>query len=158
MPNGNGLLQNYLTLQFRIKVVKYTSISHHHILLFLFLSPFHFPLSFSFTKYQRSPPLSLRYNIMDPVYVPMTQPSASNGLSSTTNGDLSTHIPHQTHFQDQFHPQLGNPDNSQSISAGMCQYTPSIACDFRAPTFRVLDEIALYDRQIRLWGVRAQER
>ncbi|CAD6592051.1 MAG: hypothetical protein ASARMPREDX12_005590 [Alectoria sarmentosa] len=60
----------------------------------------------------------------------MTEPSA-------TNGDASALVTHQTEFQHQSQLQSGNLDKTQSITA---------------------DEIALYDRQIRLWGVKAQER
>lgn len=46
-----------------------------------------------------------------------------------------------------------------SQSAQVCVNTrASIALDPHSLTFRLLDEIALYDRQIRLWGVKAQER
>lgn len=74
---------------------------------------------------------------MNSEHQPLPEPWASNGISSTTNGDLSAHLTHQTPFQHQSEPQSGTLNQSQSISA---------------------DEIALYDRQIRLWGVKAQER
>lgn len=44
-------------------------------------------------------------------------------------------------------------DNAQSISAGMSYRQGSIEL-----MLKLLDEIALYDRQIRLWGVQAQEK
>ena len=46
-------------------------------------------------------------------------------------------------------------DVSQSISAGMIENPVECAknCRLTSP-----DEIALYDRQIRLWGVQAQEK
>ena len=84
--------------------------------------------------------------------VPVTESSATNGVSSTTNGDVSAH------FQDQSQMQLGNPRKVQSISPGMYQYLRFITLDLSSPIYRSSDEIALYDRQIRLWGVRAQER
>lgn len=68
---------------------------------------------------------------------PITEPPAINGVSSTTNGDGSACITDQSQFKDRSQLQSANSDRTQSISA---------------------DEIALYDRQIRLWGVKAQER
>ncbi|KAM0804603.1 hypothetical protein BDR22DRAFT_817692 [Usnea florida] len=67
---------------------------------------------------------------MNSEHQPLPEPWASNGIL-TTNGDTSAHVTHQTPFQHQ------SLNQSRSISA---------------------DEIALYDRQIRLWGVKAQER
>ena len=89
---------------------------------------------------------------MNSADVPVTESSATNGVSSTTNGDVSTH----SHDQSQL--QLSNSRKIQSISPGMCQYMRFITLDLSSPIFRSSDEIALYDRQIRLWGVRAQER
>lgn len=40
----------------------------------------------------------------------------------------------------------------------VCRHTRSIALNPSSLIFRFQDEIALYDRQIRLWGVKAQER
>lgn len=41
-----------------------------------------------------------------------------------------------------------------------CRYGPIIACKLNCSRYliRVIDEIALYDRQIRLWGVQAQQK
>ena len=93
---------------------------------------------------------------MNAVHVPKTETSAMNGISSPTNGDLSAHVPIHSHLRDE--PELRSGTSTQSISAGMYQYTSIAAFDIPSPTFGPLDEIALYDRQIRLWGVRAQER
>lgn len=79
-----------------------------------------------------------------------------NGTASPTNGNLVSHIPNHSHLRDE--PELQPGILTQSISAGTYQYTSIAAFDFPSPTFIPLDEIALYDRQIRLWGVRAQER
>lgn len=95
---------------------------------------------------------------MNPVHVPSTHLSAMNGTSSTTNGDVSARITDQTHIQHQPQLQPGNSEKFHSISAGMCPYMPFTTLHLPLPTFRFPDEIALYDRQIRLWGVRAQER
>lgn len=46
------------------------------------------------------------------------------------------------------------PPPAQTISAG----TPSLTICIKACVDNALDEIALYDRQIRLWGVKAQEK
>lgn len=46
-------------------------------------------------------------------------------------------------------------DVSQSISAGMIDNIVECAKKYRLTS---PDEIALYDRQIRLWGVQAQEK
>ena len=89
---------------------------------------------------------------MNSVHVPNTEPSAMNGIPSTTNGVASTHSANHSHFQS------GSSDKTQSISAGMCHYTPFTAFEYSPLNLCALDEIALYDRQIRLWGVRAQER
>ena len=88
----------------------------------------------------------------------MMEPSVTNGVSSATNGHAPSLITHQTHFQDQSHLQSSNVDKTQSISAGLCQNTRFKALDSNSLIFRLVDEIALYDRQIRLWGVKAQER
>jgi ubiquitin-like 1-activating enzyme E1 A len=44
-------------------------------------------------------------------------------------------------------------ENGQSISAGMANYQ-----NLTQHLLTLPDEIALYDRQIRLWGVHAQEK
>ena len=93
---------------------------------------------------------------MDSLSVPTMEPSAANGVSSTNNGDDSIHITQPTSLQNQSQLRIGDLEKSQPISAGTFQYTR--CSDLKSPTFWVLDEIALYDRQIRLWGVRAQER
>jgi hypothetical protein len=56
-------------------------------------------------------------------------------------------------------------ENTQTISAGMCLsiylpqgVIPVLDTVLKADTLRLEDEIALYDRQIRLWGVKAQEK
>ena len=89
---------------------------------------------------------------------PMTESSATNGVSSTTNGDASAHITDFSHFQDQSQFQSGNLDQNHSISAGVYQHKRLTALDEKSLSTGVSDEIALYDRQIRLWGVKAQER
>ena len=93
---------------------------------------------------------------MNAVHVPKSETSAMNGISSPTNGNLPSHLPNYSHLRDE--PELRSGISTQSISAGMYQYTLITAFDIPSPTFGSLDEIALYDRQIRLWGVRAQER
>ena len=93
---------------------------------------------------------------MNTVQVPKTETSAMNGISSPANGDLSTQIPNHSHLRDG--PELRSGTSTRSISAGMYQYTSITAFDIPSRTLISLDEIALYDRQIRLWGVRAQER
>lgn len=64
---------------------------------------------------------------MNPQGQPMTVPSATNGLSSTTNGDASAYITSQTQSQHHSQLQSGNPDKVESISAGMSRYTRRIA-------------------------------
>ncbi len=88
----------------------------------------------------------------------MMEPSATNGVSSATNGDAPALITDQTQFQDQSHLPSSNSDKTESISAGLYQNTRFKALDSNSLIFRLVDEIALYDRQIRLWGVKAQER
>lgn len=57
---------------------------------------------------------------------------------------------------------MAETENGQAISAGKTDQDPSIGCEdskrLRVLTNSDLDEIALYDRQIRLWGVQAQEK
>ena len=89
---------------------------------------------------------------------PLPEPWATNGVSSTTNGDMSAHLTHQTQFRHQSEPQSGTLDQSQSISAGVFPYPCSVSLDPNPLILALSDEIALYDRQIRLWGVKAQER
>lgn len=71
---------------------------------------------------------------MDSIVDPMTEPSATNGVSSTTNGDASTHI--KDHSQSQYQSQLqsGNLDQNQSISAGVYQQKRSTALDEKSLT------------------------
>lgn len=66
---------------------------------------------------------------MNPVDQPMTEPSATNGVSLTTNGDASAHITDQTQFQLPSQLQSRSTDKTQSISAGVYQYTGYIALD-----------------------------
>ena len=96
--------------------------------------------------------------IMSSEHQPLPEPWASNGISSTTNGDMSAHLTHQTPRQHQSEPQPGTLNQSQSISAGVSQYPCSVSLDPDPLILPFSDEIALYDRQIRLWGVKAQER
>lgn len=57
---------------------------------------------------------------MDFVEEPMTEPSVTNGVSLTTNGDASAHITDRSQFQDQSQLQSRGLVQNQSISAGVC--------------------------------------
>lgn len=61
---------------------------------------------------------------MNSLHQSMTEPSPINGVSSTTNGDPLAHVTDHTQVQHHFQQlQSANLDKSQSISAGMCQYS-----------------------------------
>lgn len=57
---------------------------------------------------------------------------------------------------------MAEAENGQAISAGKTDQEFSVGYEdskrLRILTNSALDEIALYDRQIRLWGVQAQEK
>lgn len=57
---------------------------------------------------------------------------------------------------------MAEAENGQAISAGKSDQESSVGYEdskrLRILTNSALDEIALYDRQIRLWGVQAQEK
>lgn len=87
-------------------------------------------------------------------------PPAMNGAASMSNGHTQYPPPQlsaQSQLQDQDQSQLDHQNGAQHISAGTLLDFMSHVSESNAYPLGS-DEIALYDRQIRLWGVKAQEK
>ena len=91
--------------------------------------------------------------------VPVPEAPVTNGAASLNNGFLNVSAQDftQVPLQDQYNIQSSEAQpQAQPISAGELITTSTI---YGLGLISIcIDEIALYDRQIRLWGVKAQEK